>query len=132
LSFAAYDPRDAVLQLLASYGETIDHRDADRWCDLFTIEGVFRFAGREVRGQDRLRIYAAQSPQGIHVIGLPSLEVSSDRVHATAAWIFHNADTGSVLSGYYHDEIVVHDGVARFAVRDVRLAFRPAAPEPAT
>ena len=79
---------------------------------------------RSIVGRDALREFVAQTPRGVHITGLPSIEVGSVEATSVSSFIFHNGDTAAIISGYYHDRIALVDGHLKFKERRVEIIGR--------
>jgi hypothetical protein len=116
----------AVLRLLADYGRMIDTRECDSWSRLFAVDGVLRYGPHEFTGTVELAKFAAASPPGVHLTGVPSVRVGPDGgVHATSAFVFVSSTERQVLAGGYRDRFVSTDeGRLVFSRREIELSGR--------
>jgi hypothetical protein len=122
------DTLAAVLRLHADYGRLIDAREAEPWSRLFAEDGVLvgaRPGGGDVVGGADLAAFAAASPAGVHVCGVPSIdETGPDVVQATSNFVFVGAENGQILAGTYRDRLVACPGGLVFARREVQTRAR--------
>ncbi|WP_067672781.1 nuclear transport factor 2 family protein [Nocardia miyunensis] len=115
---------NAIHALLARYGRLIDQRRAEEWSELFVPDGCLQVAGQApIEGRAALREFAANSPVGTHITGIPELRVDAGRVLASASWIFVPQGRSEIRAGLYHDEIRLPSGVsdALFVRRDIEF-----------
>ncbi|WP_216911053.1 nuclear transport factor 2 family protein [Nocardia noduli] len=97
----------AVHGLLARYGRLIDQRRAEEWSELFVADGCLEIPERDlVEGRAALTEFAANSPEGTHLTGIPDLSRGADRVLASSSWIFVARGQQEIRTGFYHDEIL--------------------------
>jgi hypothetical protein len=114
-----------VLQLQADYARLIDAREAEPWSRLFTDDGVLIREEGPVEGRADLVTFATESPVGVHLSGVPSLEARPDgTVHATSHFVFVNSGTRRITSGTYHDTLVPGGEGLVFARREVDVRGR--------
>jgi hypothetical protein len=96
-----------VLGLLASYARFVDGREAEAFSRIFGDSGVFALGEREISGPEDLAAFAAGSPAGVHVQGVPVMEQQADgSLRAISNFVFVNSETHQVVAGEYRDEIV--------------------------
>jgi 3-phenylpropionate/cinnamic acid dioxygenase small subunit len=103
----------AILGVLAAYCHACDDGDFDRLSELFTPEGTFTYAVREVAGRAALREYftEVQTPErrGKHLTANPVLSIDGDAATVTSDWVFLVFDQGVLvpkLTGRYEDTLV--------------------------
>jgi SnoaL-like domain len=113
-----------VMDLLGRYPQAVDLRDYSAWADLFESDGLFTFEDKAIKGREALRDYVSQSPRGVHISSLPFVTVESGEAKSVSSFLYHYADTGVLLSGYYHDRINITERPYRFAVRRVDVVGR--------
>jgi SnoaL-like domain len=114
-----------VLRVLADYGQLIDGREATAWSGLFGNDGVLAVGDREIRGRAELAEFAAQSPAGVHMQSVPSIELCPDgSAYVESNFVFMNAGTGKLIAGSYHDQLVQDEDVYIFARRDISIRAR--------
>lgn len=120
---------ERVIRLLSDYCGLIDSQQAQAWAALFAPGASLLVRDRRIQGADDLLAFAASSPAGVHITGVPSIEATMSLTFgATSPFTFVRADGAGLLAGYYHDTIA-DDGVgARFVERRVEMisALAPA------
>ena len=115
----------AVLRLLGDYGRLIDGRETTAWSRLFGDKGTLAVGEREITGAAELTEFAAQSPAGVHVQSVPSIESRPDgTVYAESSFVFVNAETGKLTAGSYRDELAPDGDVFVFDRRDISIRVR--------
>lgn len=90
--------------LLAEYGLAADECRFEDWARLFTPDGEMCSPSRTVRGFDALLRFISSSQEGLHLSGLPRVEVSADRATATTPFLFVTHE-GQVRRGIYEDTL---------------------------
>ena len=111
-----------VVRLHADYARLIDAREAQAWSLLFTEDGLLiREDKPPVEGRAQLVTFAAESPAGVHLPGLPTVEPQSDgSVIATAHFVFVNGATRRIVAGVYRDDLVRGGTGLVFRRRDIQ------------
>ena len=118
--------------LLGEYARLVDNRQAAEFSRLFGTRGVMVLPDREVSGEAGLTEFAANSPRGVHVQGVPTVQRRPDgTLVASSNFIFINAVTYNLSSGEYRDEVRAEDGRLVFA-RRVIVSRVKTAEEPPT
>jgi hypothetical protein len=123
----------AISNLLARYCMTQDLEDVDGWVDLFLPDARFEVFGRSFDGHEGLRRMMDAAPAGLHLGGLPVIEmVDRDLARTTRNLLFVDRSTGACRQAVYIDELCrTNDGWriskcrCRFIVAD-GLSDRPA------
>ncbi|WP_029432278.1 nuclear transport factor 2 family protein [Blastococcus sp. URHD0036] len=114
-----------VVQLHAEYARLIDARDFPAWSLLFTEDATLVLAAGTVTGRDELVRFARESPVGVHLPALPSVEPQPDGgVLAVAPFAFVNAGARTVVAGTYRDQLVRGDSGLRFRRREIEARGR--------
>jgi hypothetical protein len=114
-----------VVQLQADYARLIDAREAESWSRLFAEDGVLVREEGPVEGRAELVTFAVESPVGVHLPGVPSLDLRpGGTVSATSHFVFVNSGTRRITSGTYHDTIVRGEEGLVFARREVEVRGR--------
>jgi hypothetical protein len=98
------DP-EGITDLLARYGSLLDRGDHESWVDLFTAEGSFEVFGRTFRGRQGLMRMAETAPGGVHLAGLPVIELDGDAARVQQSFVFVDQHTHGVRIGWYDDVI---------------------------
>ena len=115
----------AVLQLHGEYARRMDSRYADGLSRLFTEDGSFSREEGDTTGRAALVEFAEASPVGIHVSGVPMVEVRPDgTVTAECNFVFVNPGTRRITTGWYVDTLVPGGDALLFARRRVELRGR--------
>jgi hypothetical protein len=112
----------SVSSLLAEYCATLDGGQFDAWTELFVVDGSMELDAVSIVGHEKLRRFAARSPRGTHVSGLPLISLVDGAVRSVCSWIFIERETGDQMAGYYRDHIVWAQGRHRFASRLVEMS----------
>jgi len=122
------DVLGAVVRLSADYARLVDNREATAWSELFAPDGCMDLGGRRITGRAALAEFAAAATAGVHTPGLPSVTVDGDRIESRSPFVFVSTG-GTVLAGWYHDELTWDGDRLVFAVRRVDMrATSPARP----
>ena len=122
----------AITHLLARSCLTLDLDDVEGWLAGFTPDATYEVFGRTFSGHDGLRAMVEGAPGGLHLGGLPVVEVDgADRARTRRNLLFAERGTGAVRHAVYDDTLVrTADGWriahcrCRFVVAD-GLADRP-------
>lgn len=126
-------PQDhtAIVQLLARYCLALDLDDIDEWVGLFTPDATYEVYGRTWEGHEGLRKLMTGAPQGLHLGGVPVVQMV-DEDHARTRQNLLFAETGGELRrAVYDDDLVRTPDGWRIARRRCRfivpggLADRP-------
>ncbi|MFC5754472.1 nuclear transport factor 2 family protein [Actinomadura rugatobispora] len=123
----------AISDLLARYCITLDLDDVEGWVSLFTPDARYEVYGRTFDGHEGLRKMAGSAPGGLHLGGVPVIEMTgADRARTTRNLLFAERTEGISRHAVYVDELVrTPDGWriaacrCRFITAD-GLADRPA------
>jgi SnoaL-like domain len=106
----------AIMNLEGAYAIRYDARDGDGWSALFVEDGLYE--GREpmgsgsvnhVQGRAALSRFCSDAAmRGIHILGVPHLEVSGDVATGRSNFVFHGVmtdesgrDVTRYVEGYY-------------------------------
>lgn len=101
--------RDEIFDLLARYGSMLDRGDHEAWVDLFTAEGSFEVFGRSFEGRQGLMRMAETAPGGVHLAGLPVIELEGDAARVQQSFAFFDQHTHEARIGWY-DDVMRRDG----------------------
>lgn len=117
----------AVSELLARCATALDQREVDEWMALFTDDAVIEIAGREpLTTREERRQMGENTSLGLHQPGPPVIRPGDGPGTAVAdqSFVFHNLVNGTVLLGWYRDELVKRD---RWYVnrREIRFQAKP-------
>ena len=122
----------AIMRLVATYNQAIDHRDAETWADTFTPDGALLVDGVEVaRGRADFVGYVARrqrenAPLTRHWVNNALIDVDGDRarmrIYIMTVRIGPNLPAPQPLRmGEYADELVRTDAGWRFARRHMTV-----------
>lgn len=95
--------RDEITDVLARYASLLDRGDHEAWVDLFTADGSFEVFGRSFQGNEELTRMAETAPGGVHMAGLPVIEVDGDAAMVQQSFVFFDQHTHEVRIGWYDD-----------------------------
>lgn len=77
-SLPSTDDHLALLDLWARYCQYLDRGEIERHIEVFAPDAVYHVYGREVVGHDGLRKMLAGAPRGLHLGGVPIIEMIAD------------------------------------------------------
>jgi hypothetical protein len=104
---ASFEDHVAITALIARYCMTLDLDDVEGWVALFTPDARYEVYGRTFEGHDGLREMAAAAPGGLHLGGVPVIEMAgADRARTTRNLLFVNREDGISRSAVYVDDLV--------------------------
>lgn len=134
MTHAGASDRDQILDVLATYCQTVDDGRFDEWEQIWTVDATFTVVGQTHQGRGALRsfIEAAQPPhlRGKHVLVNPIVNVEGDSATASSDFLFlARADGGGATVtqvGRYRDRLVRTADGWKISARDITLGF-PAA-----
>lgn len=89
-----------------------------------TDDGTFEAFGRTYAGRDGLTKMATSAPGGVHLGGLPMIDLDGDRATVRQSFVFVEAAGHELRIGWYDDEVVRVGG--RWLFRRRRTTFRTA------
>lgn len=114
----------AIRELIAGYALALDSRDIDACVQLFTADGEFLVYGRSFAGPDAVRQMFSDSPHGLHLTGVSSIDVHGDTATARSQVLFVRAGDLVLRPALYDDELVrdLSDG-QRWLFRRRRCQF---------
>jgi len=116
----------ALWNLLGAYARAVDSRDTAAVARLFGHgSGTLALPDRDVTGDSALADFVEQAPRGVHVQGVPTVELVTDgALHVTSNFVFVNAVTYALTSGEYSDEIRQGEDGLFFAHRAITIKIR--------
>ena len=120
-----------VSKLLADYATYVDGRRAHEWAGLFASDGAMVVGARRIEGADALETFAATSPVGLHLTGVPGIEEVGDELVVRSSFVFVAADGSRLLAGSYTDRIVDDGSSAHFMERSVQMTVSTSLASPA-
>ena len=111
----------AASRLSADYARLVDGRDAAGWSELFTPDGCLEVGDRRIVGRDAIRDFGATSTPGVHLSGPLAVTTHDGKITCESPFVFVGATSGTVLAGYYRDQLVWQDDRLVFVVRKVDI-----------
>jgi uncharacterized protein (TIGR02246 family) len=120
-----------IRQLHARFVDAVWRQDADCFAQCFATDGVWKIAGMDIRGREKLAD-ACKMMLGrckrIHLItGQPILEIAGNtvigRLNMTEFSVMNDGSSAMVI-GWYHDRYVDEQGRWRFASRHWSFKYR--------
>jgi hypothetical protein len=107
----------AITGLLARYCMALDLEDLESWISLFTSDGRYEVYGRSFDGHDGLRRMFGSAPQGMHLGGMPVIEMTgTDRARTTRNLLFVDRADDTARNAVYVDDLVRTEDGWRIAV----------------
>jgi ketosteroid isomerase-like protein len=100
------DDHVEIVDLLARYCLALDRHDLDAWVSLFSEDAQFLAFGRTFEGHEGLRAMMEGAPRGLHLGGLPSIDVDGDTATASQNAHFVDAVTHESRLVVYTDALV--------------------------
>jgi 3-phenylpropionate/cinnamic acid dioxygenase small subunit len=123
----------AITDLLARCCLWLDLDEVDAWIALFTADASYEVFGRSYTGHDGLRKMLKGAPGGLHLGGVPAIEMlDAGRARTRQNLFFVDRATGASRSAVYDDELRRTEQGWRIAKRRCRfivpggLSDRPA------
>jgi hypothetical protein len=100
------DDQVEIFELLARYCLALDRDDVDAWVSLFTDDASYEVYGRSFHGHDGLRQMMKAAPGGLHLGGLPVIEmIDTDHARTTQNLYFVPANDDPSRRSLYSDEL---------------------------
>jgi hypothetical protein len=97
----------AITNLLAEYALASDESRFEDWANLFAKDGEMHAFRKIWTGHDVLVGFISEAPEGIHICGLPRIDIQGDRADATVSFIFAQFEDKKIWSmGHYINELV--------------------------
>lgn len=122
------EDRSEISELLSQYGLLLDRQRVDEWMNLFVHDSVFeREGGAPLRTPQELEKLARTAPSGTHLAASPVIREGDavDTAQSEQTFMFRDAESGRMLSGWYEDVLVKVEGAWRFRHRSVRFHRKP-------
>jgi hypothetical protein len=115
------EPHDfvAICRLLADYCLLLELGDLDAWGELFEPEAELSVYGKTWRGRERIKELISGAPAGIHLGGLPIVDVDGDTARGIQNYIFIDPAIPETRIGWYHDQLARSGGSWRFRSRAI-------------
>jgi len=110
-----------ICKLFTEYALSIDGQRFEDWARLFTPRGAIVVGDQRFEGTEALETFAAGSPVGLHLTGVPSIEDADGELVVRSSFVFVRADGSGLLSGTYADRILDDGSDARFVERSVDI-----------
>ena len=117
-----------IQELVAKYAYAIDHRQAQAWADLFTVDGQFISAGiKRAQGRDELIEYVERAQRTGNQIRhwTCNMLIEGDAESARLRLYVMAVDVAQTirpyLMGEYDDQLVKVEGQWKFKVRNVEF-----------
>ena len=125
---AESDARDIldIQDLLARYGLYLDDEDMASWRELWTQDGEMHAFRQVWTGPEEIAAHIGQADPGLHMAGVPSVNLQGDHATSVQNFIFVGKDGHRLRLGHYVDELRRVDGQWRFSVR--RIVFMKSTP----
>jgi hypothetical protein len=114
------DASTAINEVLARYCAALDRDDVDAVVALFTDDARYTVFGRTIDREELGRMLR-DAPKGIHLGGLPVIELDGPRARVTQNLIFVDARSHAMRLVLYDDELLDTAAGWRFASRRVRF-----------
>lgn len=112
----------AIQNLLADYCLTADECRFEDWADLFGEDGEMYAFRRSWTGKDVLVGFLSNAPEGVHLNGLPKVDLDGDRADVVSNFVFFTHDQVVGSMGIYRDEVVRTGDGWRFKRRAIEMA----------
>ncbi len=95
-----------ILDLLARYCLALDRDDVDAWVELFTEDASYEVYGRSFDGHEGLRKMMHAAPGGLHLGGVPVIEmIDANQARTTQNLYFVPSDGAPARSSLYTDDL---------------------------
>jgi hypothetical protein len=124
------EDREAILDLLVTYGRLLDKQDLVAYSKLFAVDGVWEGGIGSAQGPESIRqmlerVYGRVTPgqygSSYHIMSDFIINVAGDTASSFSrwTWVVEGADGKPVLqrSGHYEDKLVKQGGQWRFKHR---------------
>jgi SnoaL-like protein len=115
----------AIQDLLSKYGLYLDEHDMESWGALFAPDAEMHAFRQTWHGPEIVERIAQADP-GLHMAGVPSVELDGDRARARQSFLFVEGVGHRLRLGMYVDELVRLAEGWRFASR--RIVFMKSTP----
>lgn len=122
---------EAIRRLFMEYRRTLDGKDFEAYCRLFTQDGEFVANGQRYRGREAIHAMligmlggalGAERGEDFHLVANPIVEVDGDRATADLTWVYVVRGEGDRpvvrMIGHYHDVLRREAGEWKFELRD--------------
>ena len=95
-----------INHLLAEYCLAADQGRFADWASCYAPDGEMHAFRKVWKGPSELEAFISGAPQGIHICGLPRIELHGERADATLNFVFLNREKQIFSMGFYTDELV--------------------------
>lgn len=97
----------AITNLLSEYTLASDESRHEDWANLFAKDGEMHAFRKVWKGHDELVSFISAAPEGIHICGLPRVDIKGDRADVTVNFMFAQFEDKKIWSmGLYVNELV--------------------------
>jgi 3-phenylpropionate/cinnamic acid dioxygenase small subunit len=123
----------AINNLLSEYALASDESRYEDWARLFGEDGEMHAFRRVWKGFDELVSFISAAPEGIHICGLPRIDIQGDRADATVNFAFLRFEDKQVWSmGHYINELVKTSEGWRYKTLKIKILKPTKPPEEAS
>lgn len=127
----AAEDRAEIQNLLAEYCLAADQERFADWARCYATDGEMHAFRRVWKGRQELEEFISNAPLGIHLCGLPRIELDGDRASAGLPFVFFTRDRQVFSMGFYDDDLVRCSDGWRIASRRIDMVRKPKPAEPA-
>jgi 3-phenylpropionate/cinnamic acid dioxygenase small subunit len=114
--------RDHIQELLAQYSLLLEEEGAfESWLQLFTEDAHFQIFGQNLHGRSDIANMLSAAPHGVHLMGLPAIEVDGERANSTVNFVFFPHEGDDRTMGWYFDSYILDDGSWRISKHTVQM-----------
>ena len=120
----------AITNLLSEYALASDECRFDDWANLFAKDGEMHAFRRVWKGHDELVSFISAAPEGLHICGMPRVDIQGERADVTVNFIFLQHEDKKVWSmGHYINELVKTAEGWRYQTLKIKI-LKPTKPAP--
>lgn len=116
----------SIQALLSRYGNLLDAHEMERFAELWAPDAELTIGRATTRGRDEIAARCAEAVKGLHLGGIPDIEVSGDRATGVQSFLFVALEDHQLILGRYEDSYVRVDGTWLFASRRIVFLRPPA------
>jgi hypothetical protein len=118
----------AITNLLAEYALASDECRHEDWARLFAKDGEMHAFRKVWKGYEELVSFISAAPEGIHICGLPRIDIQGDRADVTVNFAFLRFEDKKVWSmGLYINELVKTADGWRYQTLKIKI-LKPSKP----
>ena len=110
-----------ITDLLARYCIALDREDIDAVAALFAPDAEFTVFGRTYHGPAEVTRVLSGAPSGLHLAGIPVIELADGRAAVAQNLIYADASTHALRLVIYDDVVVETPAGWRFQSRHIRF-----------